>query len=171
MPVNKTIKLRRDTSTNWTSVNPILSSGEGGLETDTNNLKYGNGTTHWNDLSYFKDLTPYVKSNITFVVDGGISPITTGDKAWVRVPFNEITSDISGSCIVTVGKSTYNTFPSFLNISGTEKPTLISSQKNKDIELTTWNTIISIDDYLRISVDSTETIKKLIVSLLVDKTA
>ena len=46
------IKLRRDTAANWTSVNPVLSQGEPGLETDTSKVKYGDGTTAWNDLDY-----------------------------------------------------------------------------------------------------------------------
>jgi hypothetical protein len=46
------IKLRRDTSANWTANNPILANGEPGLETDTLKVKYGNGTTAWRELSY-----------------------------------------------------------------------------------------------------------------------
>ncbi len=44
--------LRRDTAANWTSVNPILQSGEPALETDTLKVKYGNGTTVWTLLPY-----------------------------------------------------------------------------------------------------------------------
>ena len=46
------IKLRRDTAANWVSVNPILSAGEPGLETDTNKIKYGDGSSRWNSLPY-----------------------------------------------------------------------------------------------------------------------
>ena len=46
------IKLRRDTAANWVSVNPILGAGEPGLETDTNKIKYGDGTSRWNSLPY-----------------------------------------------------------------------------------------------------------------------
>lgn len=46
------IKLRRDTAANWTRVNPILASGEPGLELDSGKVKYGNGTTRWNSLEY-----------------------------------------------------------------------------------------------------------------------
>jgi len=47
-----TIKLRRDVASDWASVNPILSDGEAGFEIDTNRLKIGDGTSHWNDLEY-----------------------------------------------------------------------------------------------------------------------
>ena len=46
------IQFRNDTSTNWTSVNPVLAQGELGLETDTSKYKIGDGTTAWNSLSY-----------------------------------------------------------------------------------------------------------------------
>lgn len=46
------IKLRRDTSANWISLNPILAQGETGFETDTRTMKLGDGVTHWNDLKY-----------------------------------------------------------------------------------------------------------------------
>ena len=46
------IQIRRDVSTNWTNSNPVLAQGEPGLETDTGKLKYGDGATAWNSLSY-----------------------------------------------------------------------------------------------------------------------
>jgi hypothetical protein len=48
------IQLRRDTAANWTSINPILSQGEPGYEIDSRKIKYGNGSSVWNDLPYFK---------------------------------------------------------------------------------------------------------------------
>ena len=47
-----TIQLRRDTSTNWSAVNPILANGEVGIETDTRKQKFGDGSTAWNSLAY-----------------------------------------------------------------------------------------------------------------------
>ena len=46
------IQLRRDTTVNWESINPVLAVGEPGLDTDVDLLKYGDGTTPWNDLPY-----------------------------------------------------------------------------------------------------------------------
>ena len=52
------IKIRRDLSTNWTSVNPKLLIGEQGYETDTGKMKVGDGTSAWNQLEYFgSDIT------------------------------------------------------------------------------------------------------------------
>jgi hypothetical protein len=49
---NVLLEFRRDTAANWTSVNPVLASGEPGYETDTGKLKIGDGSTHWTSLSY-----------------------------------------------------------------------------------------------------------------------
>ena len=56
------IQLRHDTSTNWTTYNPVLLEGEVGVETDTNKMKIGDGTTAYNSLDYFGgdiDLSAY----------------------------------------------------------------------------------------------------------------
>lgn len=46
------IQIRRDSSTNWQTVNPILANGEFGKETDTGKIKNGDGVTPWNELGY-----------------------------------------------------------------------------------------------------------------------
>jgi hypothetical protein len=60
------IQLRRDTTANWTSNNPILASGEIGIETDSTpqRLKIGNGADDWNTLPY------YSTSDLASVVGG-----------------------------------------------------------------------------------------------------
>jgi hypothetical protein len=52
MPVQTVIKLRRDTAADWETVDPILAEGELGIETDTNRIKIGDGTTEWTGLRY-----------------------------------------------------------------------------------------------------------------------
>ena len=49
------IKIRRDSSSNWSTVNPILALGELGLDTTLNKLKVGDGTTHWTSLNFIHD--------------------------------------------------------------------------------------------------------------------
>ena len=44
------IQLRRDTQSKWSQINPILLTGEIGIETDAQNLKIGKGGLSWNDL-------------------------------------------------------------------------------------------------------------------------
>jgi hypothetical protein len=52
-PVANIIQIRRDTAANWTSINPILASGEIGFETDTSKIKVGTGSANWAALSYW----------------------------------------------------------------------------------------------------------------------
>lgn len=46
------IQLRGDTSSNWTSANPILALSELGYEDNTGKFKIGDGATGWNSLPY-----------------------------------------------------------------------------------------------------------------------
>ena len=52
MPVQTKIQFRRSIATDWVAVNPILSAGEVGYETDNKKFKIGDGTTAWNSLAY-----------------------------------------------------------------------------------------------------------------------
>lgn len=45
-------QFRRGISAEWIAVNPVLASGEIGLETDSSQIKLGDGTSPWNSLSY-----------------------------------------------------------------------------------------------------------------------
>lgn len=49
---NARFELRRNTSSNWTTVNPKLLAGEPGVELDTGQMKVGDGIRQWNDLPY-----------------------------------------------------------------------------------------------------------------------
>ena len=68
------IRLRRDTSANWSAANPVLLSGEPGYATDTGSFKIGDGITPWNNLPYangsrLQDLTDVLASS---KVDGSV---------------------------------------------------------------------------------------------------
>jgi hypothetical protein len=47
------IQFRRGTASQWTTANPTLAQGELGLETDTDKVKVGDGSTAWTSLSYW----------------------------------------------------------------------------------------------------------------------
>jgi hypothetical protein len=49
------IQVRRDSAADWNVLNPTLSEGEIGYETDTGKFKIGNGSTLWSALDYFLD--------------------------------------------------------------------------------------------------------------------
>jgi hypothetical protein len=63
----KRILIRRDTTANWQSVNPILSNGELGIEfkpDGTRSMKLGTGAIPWNSLGYFLD-DPATATNLS----------------------------------------------------------------------------------------------------------
>ena len=47
------IQIRRDSSSNWTTANVVLSSGELAYETNTRKIKVGDGQTDWANVGYF----------------------------------------------------------------------------------------------------------------------
>jgi hypothetical protein len=52
MSINVRLRQVTDTSSNWTTNNPVLLSGELGVESDTRKVKIGDGVTAWNSLLY-----------------------------------------------------------------------------------------------------------------------
>lgn len=71
------IQFRRGTSSAWTTANPVLSSGELGLETDTALYKIGDGATAWNSLPY-GGLSPEIGILTLNAQESEPSPATTG---------------------------------------------------------------------------------------------
>ena len=63
MTAGATIKLRRDTSANWATANTVLAMAEPGLDTTVNSIKYGDGTTAWNNLPY-SGIVPTATGNL-----------------------------------------------------------------------------------------------------------
>ncbi len=84
------ILVRRDTTDNWASNNPILSEGEIGFDTTNGKHKIGDGVTRWNKLPYFvlstdidynKTLYGIVQEDgsLVYVSAGGSGFSTTGN--------------------------------------------------------------------------------------------
>src|SRR5262249_53026836 len=70
------IQLRRDTAARWAAANPVLASGEPGLESDTGRIKFGDGSTAWRDLAYFLghvDDTPDASKPVSSAQAGAIA--------------------------------------------------------------------------------------------------
>lgn len=65
------IQLRRGTAAEWANVNPVLASGEPGVEVDTSKLKVGDGSTAWADLPYVGVAAP---SNVFSESEDGLVP-------------------------------------------------------------------------------------------------
>jgi hypothetical protein len=115
--------------------------------------------------------------DLTFIIDGGGSAITTGQKGHIEIPFActitgwTLLADQSGSIVIDVWKDTYANFPPTVadTITGTEKPTLSSVQKNQDLTLTTWTTAVSAGDILAFNVDSVATVTRATLGIRAQK--
>ena len=64
------IQIRRGTSAEWVTVNPILAAGEFGMETDTRRIKIGTGGAVWTQLLYIDTGPPQT------VTSGGLANLS-----------------------------------------------------------------------------------------------
>ena len=110
---------------------------------------------------------------LQMIIDGGGSAITTGVKGYMEIPFAmtitgwTLVADQSGSIVVDVWKDTYANFPPTVadTISGSEKPTLSSAQKNQYLALSTWTTSVTAGDILGFNVDSVSTVTRVTLTI------
>lgn len=82
MAVNDLITLRKGTATQWSSINPVLASGEPGFDLTNNILKIGDGSKTWSQLtsigtggssSVVQDTSPKLGGNLdlnTYSISG-----------------------------------------------------------------------------------------------------
>ena len=101
------IQLRRDTATNWTSANPVLAQGELGVETDTDKIKVGDGSTAWTSLGYLIDTGGYVAysdatANFTGTLQNGGSNVVVDTDIGSTVQAYDATIVVDADIGVTV---------------------------------------------------------------------
>jgi hypothetical protein len=116
-------------------------------------------------------------ATLTFVIDGGGSAITTGEKGHLHIPFNciitqvTLLADQNGSIVIDVWKDGYGFFPptDADSITASAPPTISSAQKSQDSTLTGWTTYIYANDVLAFNVDSCTAITRVTLSLRVEK--
>jgi len=113
--------------------------------------------------------------DLTFIIDGGGSAITTGQKGHLEIPFKceiqqvTLLADQSGSIVIDIWKDTYANFPPTVadTITASAKPTLSSAQKYQNSTLTGWTKTINAGDILAFNVDSASTLTRVTISLKV----
>jgi hypothetical protein len=120
---------------------------------------------------------PSKTRQITIVIDGGGSAITTGaKKIYARVPWActitkaELVADQPGAIVLDVWVDTYANFPPTVldTITASAKPTLSGpAQKSTDSTLTGWDTAIAAGDYIEVNVDSITTVTRVVLTLTV----
>ena len=112
---------------------------------------------------------------IIFIIDGGGSAITTGEKGHLRIPFKceieraTLLADQSGSIVIDIWKDTYANFPPTVadTITASAKPTITTAQKSEDATLTGWTKTIAIGDILAFKVDSITSVERVVIILKV----
>lgn len=101
------IQIRRDTSANWSLNNPTLEAGEPGLETDTKRVKYGDGATTWNNLTYALSGNIYT-ANIIDLTTANVTELTNLYFTNARVYSNVISIGYAPNSYVNTQLSTIN---------------------------------------------------------------
>ena len=159
------VELEAD-DTDITTINSTLTSLGTRMTNAENSLATKASSSHTHTLT----------TDVTFTLDGQGIAIAAATKTELRVPFGgtisgwTIVADRVGSIVLTVNRATYAAYPTWTAISGTEKPTLSSVQKNQDLALTTWTTAISAGDFLQVSVDSASLVQRVTFSIDVTRT-
>jgi hypothetical protein len=128
------IQIRRGTTSQWSTTNPILASGELGYDTDLKRMKIGDGVTAWNSLAFeiadVQDFTATIPTtgwsgSGPFTIAVTLNGILSTDKPLVDLDTSGITYSNLNTHNVDFGKlyrvvTTTNT----LTFSSTGTPTL-----------------------------------------------
>ena len=88
MPRQSLIQLRRGSKSQWLVANPVLDSGELGLETDSGRLKIGDGSKAWIFLDYVgtnENLTK-IKNNSGYAIQKGQAVYISGNDSYLNTP-------------------------------------------------------------------------------------
>ena len=109
---------------------------------------------------------------VSFVIDGGGTAITTGQKGHFAVPAGEIVevvllANASGSIVLDLWRDTYANYPPVVgdSICASAKPTLASAVKAQDTTLTGWTTTVAEGDIIAVNVDSAATVTRVTLAL------
>jgi len=139
--------------------------------TDTSITERSDGTT-WQSFNDSGSVST-VRRQVTFIIDGGASVITTGVKGFISLPlagtwkkWRLLSIDGAatvGSIVIDVWKDTYTNYPPAVadTITASAKPTLSAMNKNESSTLTGWTTAFSVGDILGFNVDSVTTLTKI----------
>ena len=115
MPVNTTITIRKGSSSEWISSNPVLASGEPGYDITNNILKIGDGTTNWNSLNNHKhsssniiDFNSSVSGLLPSIANSGDNRILTSTGSTVGINAESNLTFDGNNLVVSSGNVTVN---------------------------------------------------------------
>lgn len=113
---------------------------------------------------------------VNFIIDGGVSTITTGLYGGMEVPFAMTitgwtllsTDGTTGSIVIDVWKNTYANFPPTVanTITSTDKPTISSAVKGQNTAVSVWTTSVAKGDILYFNVGSVTSLKRVAITII-----
>lgn len=125
------MQIRRDSSTQWTSVNPILAEGELGIELNTGKIKVGNGINTWNSRPYItsnlETITANLQSQINYI-KSNIDPAALDSLTEIVANVNALLANNVESQLVNSGFHASLTSTGNLILDGSLLPNLHISQ-------------------------------------------
>jgi hypothetical protein len=131
------IQVRRDTSANWTSEDPVLAAGEFGFESDHGRFKLGDGTSAWSDLPYYETAPETIQSELPGSASG-VVPALTFDAALFASA--EVDYQLTADGEITRGKLT-------IVVDGAGDPTIENTKTLESADtLVTWTVANNSDD-------------------------
>jgi hypothetical protein len=136
MARNTLIQVRRGTTSEWSSANPVLSAGEWGLDTTTKRYKIGDGVTAWNSLSYASILP-----NSNDLV--GTSGVGINFSATTGTPITVSVTGIQSSQVNNFNTSVSGLLPSVSGVSGVNVN--FDSSDNK-YTISLIDPVVNVDD-------------------------
>lgn len=91
------IQLRRDTTANWTTYNPILAEGEQGLDLDTGDLYIGDGASSIAELTPFtgnlSDVYSKAEVDTALLLKADVTSVYTKDEVYTKAEVDTLTLD------------------------------------------------------------------------------
>jgi len=168
LTTNITFQLRRDTTTNWTTYNPVLQAGEIGIDTVLNKFKIGNGSSVWSALSYgsilASELTAAITShnstttNVHGIADtAALATKTYSDSAVSTAIASEVTA--RNSAVSTAKVSTHNSATT--NIHGIANTAALATKTYVDTAVTSLGNTASTTYALQSDVGNADGIASL----------
>jgi hypothetical protein len=166
-------------ATSPTLVTPILGTPSSGTLTNCTGLPISTGVSGLGTgvaTMLASNTAPTVA--LGFIIDGGGSTITTGNKRGIYIPFAcTITSwniglDQSGSIVIDIWSRANASYPptSGQTITASAKPTVTTATNASSSTLTSWTTAIPAGNWLFFNVDSVTSATWANITLTVTKT-
>jgi len=128
------IQFRKGTSTEWSTTNPVLASGEPGYDITNKSLKIGDGSTTWSSLSSINLLTSNITnfaSGVNALIDNAVSASIVGGSG-VDIVYSSGTNTLTISSALTAGSGislsqNSGNYTISLNTSGVDNSKLANS--------------------------------------------